>query len=180
MHPIRLIPVCFATLLFVSGCATYIYDGQTFDSAEAAKAAQIADMQAITDNIDPLDEPIWDELIVGIPSKDVLQERGIVLMGSSPLIGTDHILDVTHIFFDSVVSALKKRNLAQKIIVRTTDGTDLQAPDSQGVYVLMVEYGQSDWYFVDSNGERTYLEMDPYRQKDDEKIDEILYLLETM
>lgn len=93
----RLIPALL--IVFMSGCAHYMYDGQKFGDRSKAEAAQRAQFESIRSAaaFKPRATPVARNLRFVMPSKTLMLDRGILPTGSAD--GRDYVATTLHADF---------------------------------------------------------------------------------
>jgi hypothetical protein len=138
--------VAVAVSWVLSGCGEYYYNGKAYGSKEAVFAAQRELHERALAKIAPLQTPVADYALVGIPSREVLQERALTPRGRPSTRAWLVSTMVREYLF--VVEAIERRGTFKKVVVRQTDGGHLTAsPGVDAVYLSIPDPTAAGWYF---------------------------------
>lgn len=134
-----------AMAIALSGCATYTYNGETFNSTADAYASQENLMQNYLSNVEPLTSPLSDKkLVVGIPTSERLMDT--VTGGDAT--SRKYLVNIFEKEYMLFYRAAKKRNIYSQIELLRTDGGDLVPADNKDLFYLKITSNNkgAQWY----------------------------------
>jgi hypothetical protein len=134
-----------AIALSLSGCATYTYNGETFNSTADAYARQENLMQSYLLNVEPLESPLSHKrLVVGIPTSERLMDT---IVGGNAA-SRKYVVNVFEKEYMLFYRAAKKRNIYSQIELLRTDGGDLIPADNKDLFYLKITSNNKgmQWY----------------------------------
>lgn len=141
----------FMVCLVFGSCTSYYYAGRKFNNRADAEAAKQEDLKAVYDGIAPRLVPLADRAHFVIPTKAVVEQRG-VRGGNAE--GRDYVASSLYSDYKNTGKALEKRNTFKKLDFEESNEPD-HIPGKKGeIYIyLYMQYGKSGgWYY--RNGER--------------------------
>ena len=131
-------------------CAKYYYHGESYGSQEDALAAQQKLHEDALSKITPLPAPVADYLLVGIPSREVLDERAV--LGDGRPSARVWVVTILLLDFLNTGRAIEKRGIFKKVKLQKTRGNHLDAPSGgMALYLFIPDKTASGWYFKRAN-----------------------------
>jgi hypothetical protein len=106
-------------LLILTACTSwYGYAGKRYDTKEEALKAQQNEIDAVIANIEPTNQPKYENALIIFPSREAIEKRGF--SGNLDLTSdaVDYLATTAEELNKSMAEVLKKRNLFKKVEVR--------------------------------------------------------------
>ena len=167
-----------ALSLSMSGCATYTYNGETFNSTADAYSNQDNLMQSYLLSVEPLDTPLSDKkLVVGIPSSERLMDT--VIGGNDAL--RKYVLNIMEKEYMLFYRAAKKRNIYSQTELQRTDGDDLVPADNKDIFYLKITSNNkgAQWYLSSAESGKQVATIDFGLEEYSDKANSIINQIEA-
>lgn len=173
----RLIPALL--IVFICGCAHYMYDGQKFGDRSKAEAAQRAQFESIRSAaaFKPRATPVARNLRFVMPSKTLMLDRGILPTGSAD--GRDYVATTLHADFRFTGELIRQRNIFGTMSVEESSdaGHVAPKPGETVIYFYMPDSKTGSWYYISQTTARTPLNFD---RGNPEKVGKIKYFIDSV
>lgn len=145
--------------IILTGCGTYTYNNEKFNTPADAYARQENLMQSYMVKIDPLTTPLsTKKLIVGIPNSDRILST---IQGGGPAAKqyVSNIMENEYLLF---YKAAKKRNIYTEVELVRTDGGDLIPSDNKDIFYLLVTDNNqaAQWYLASTKSGKQAVSID--------------------
>jgi hypothetical protein len=151
-------------VLGLSSCASskvaFRYDSISYDSPEAALAAQKRDIESILSSISPTQTPVGGSAIVIIPSTAYAKKQFVVWKGPEPAAETkDKSLNFVAlalvIGWRMMGDAIDKRRIFDTVIINESDDPE-NAASSEDIAIVLLKHkeGKGRWFVRRKNGRR--------------------------
>ena len=169
----RRLVLCGAVSLTVAlgGCVTYSYEGQAYNSAEAALAAAKASNDKVVSQIRPATNRVGGTLNLYSPDKTAILERGIRKTGEPRQEILNYIADVSLISQRGLYDALVKRGSFDRVTHNLSDGQHV--PPKAGEFVVYLYQPSVDrvaWFFSSDTVRQQPLHFDMSKAERSERI----------
>jgi S1-C subfamily serine protease len=148
--PLILILVFPAVL---NSCGYYKYDGVTYQSREAARAAALRDINLTVGGIVSSTQKIGGKLLIVIPTRNVIEQHGVIKesMASEDVIG--FIVDVLELGFLGIADGIRKAQLFDSVTVLRKLDTDSEPIAGYDYKMWLVGKGFEQWqWYLSKNG----------------------------
>lgn len=166
------------TVLALSGCAHYRYDGRQFSDRAAAESARRDDWASIrsASAFSPRPTPLAKSVRIVVPSKVVVLERGI---RTGPAEGRDYVATILYNDYRSTAELIRQRNIFETTLIEDTSdpGHVTPRPGEAVIYFYVPDSNTAAWYYLSNSTKRTPLNFD---RGNPEKVGKIKYFLDSV
>jgi hypothetical protein len=155
--------ICMAALL-LQGCggSTYRYGGKAYRNADQALAAARESNAKMVAQIAPAKNRVGGTLVIYVPNKDSVIERGVRKTGEPRQESLDYVAETIMLRNQSLHQALVQRNSFDDVTLHYSDGGHI-APKAgeRVVYLYQPGVDNSGWFFASAavNRERIHFDM---------------------
>lgn len=174
----RILFIAVAALAF-SGCATYRYDGRTFNDRAKAEGAHREDVSTIraAAAFNPRSKPLAKNLRIIVPSKSILLERGVLPTGTAD--GRDYVATILYNDHRAMGEVIRQRNIFETTTIEDTSDPAHVDPRSgtATIYLYLPDSKTSAWYYISTATKRTPLNFD---RGAPDKVGKIKYFVDSV